>query len=156
VLCVITTTGTGWVNARAVDPLEYMYHGDTALVATQYSYLPSPISFLVDKERAREAGRDLFDQVYGVWSRLPLDQRPKLLVFGESLGSFGAETAFSGTDDMRNRSDGMLLIGPPSRNQLRQEITEDRDPGSPAVLPIYEQGCGARKPGFCGLTCESV
>ena len=45
----------------AVDPMEYMYNGDTAMVAMQYSYLPSWISFLVDKERAREAGRDLFD-----------------------------------------------------------------------------------------------
>jgi uncharacterized membrane protein len=53
VLGVITTTGTGWVNAQAVDPLDYMYNGDTALVATQYSYLPSPISFLVEKEHAR-------------------------------------------------------------------------------------------------------
>jgi len=124
--------------------LEYMYNGDTALVATQYSYLPSPISFLVDKERAREAGRALFDQVYGVWSRLPHDQRPKLLVFGESLGSFGAEAAFSGPDDIRNRTDGMLLIGPPSRNQLWTEIVADRDAGSNAVLPVYEQGTTVR------------
>jgi uncharacterized membrane protein len=29
-------------------------YGLGALAATQYSYLPSPISFLVDKERARE------------------------------------------------------------------------------------------------------
>jgi uncharacterized membrane protein len=144
VLCVITTTGTGWVNARAVDPLEYMYNGDTALVATQYSYLPSPISFLVDKERARDAGRTLFDQVYGVWSRLPRGQRPKLVIFGESLGSFGAEAAFSGPDDIRNRTDGMLLVGPPSRNQLWSEIVADRDVGSKAVLPVYEQGTAVR------------
>jgi uncharacterized membrane protein len=96
VLCVITTTGTGWVDPQGPTPLEYMYKGDTALVAMQYSYLPSWLSFLVDKERAREAGRDLFDAVYGVWSKLPVGQRPKLLVFGESLGSFGAESAFSG------------------------------------------------------------
>jgi uncharacterized membrane protein len=144
VLCVITTTGTGWVNAQAVDPLEYMYNGDTALVATQYSYLPSPISFLVDKERAREAGRDLFDHVYGAWSRLPREERPKLLVFGESLGSFGAEAAFSGPEDIRNRTDGMLLVGPPSRNQLWSEMTADRDRGSPEILPVYEQGITVR------------
>ncbi|MEU8607558.1 alpha/beta-hydrolase family protein [Actinoplanes sp. NPDC048791] len=144
VLCVITTTGTGWVNAQAVDPLEYMYDGDTALVATQYSYLPSPISFLVDKDRAREAGRDLFDQVYGVWSRLPRDERPKLLVFGESLGSFGAEAAFSGPEDIRNRTDGMLLVGPPSRNQLWSEFSADRDRDSAEVLPVYENGVTVR------------
>jgi uncharacterized membrane protein len=140
VLCLITTTGTGWVNEQAVDPLEYMYHGDSALVATQYSYLPSPISFLVDAERARDAGRDLFDAVYPVWSRMPATERPKLLVFGESLGSFGAEAAFSGPADIRNRTDGMLLLGPPNHNQLWTEFLTDRDPGSPAVLPVYEHG----------------
>lgn len=144
VLCVITTTGTGWVNEQAVSPLEYMYHGDTALVGMQYSYLPSWLSFLVDKERAREAGRDLFNQVYGVWSRLPLGQRPRLLVFGESLGSFGTESAFSGVDDIRNRVDGILLVGPPNRNELWREFVADRDAGSPQVLPIYEQGATVR------------
>jgi uncharacterized membrane protein len=140
VLVVITTTGTGWVDEGGVEPLEYMYNGDTALVGLQYSYLPSWISFLVDKERARDAGRDLFNQVYGVWSRLPLEQRPKLLVFGESLGSFGAESAFGGADDIRNRVDGMLLVGPPNRNELWREYVADRDPGSTEILPSYERG----------------
>jgi uncharacterized membrane protein len=144
VLCVITTTGTGWVNKQAVDPLEYMYGGDTALVSMQYSYLPSWISFLVDKDRARAAGRDLFNQVYEVWSRLPREDRPRLLVFGESLGSFGAESAFSGSADIRNRTDGMLLVGPPSRNGLWNEIIADRDPGTRAVLPTYQQGATVR------------
>jgi uncharacterized membrane protein len=140
VMCVITTTGTGWVDQQAVDPLEYMYNGDTALVGMQYSYLPSWLSFLVDKERARQAGRDLFNQVYGVWSRLPVDDRPRLLVFGESLGSFGAEAAFSGVDDIRNRVDGMLLVGPPNRNELWRDLVANRDAGTSEVLPTYEHG----------------
>jgi len=57
VLGVITATGTGWVDEGAVDPLEYMYNGDTALAAMQYSYLPSWISFLVDRHKATQAGR---------------------------------------------------------------------------------------------------
>jgi uncharacterized membrane protein len=144
VLCVITTTGTGWVDPQAVDPLEYMYNGDTALVGMQYSYLPSWLSFLVDKERARQAGRDLFNQVYGVWSRMPVGHRPTLLVFGESLGSFGAESAFSGVDDIRNRVDGMLLVGPPNRNTLWRDLVANRDAGSPEILPRYEHGSTVR------------
>ncbi|OJF15063.1 alpha/beta hydrolase [Couchioplanes caeruleus] len=144
VLLVITTTGTGWVDENAVVPLEFMYHGDTAAVALQYSYLPSWLSFLVDKERAREAGRDLYNQVYAVWSRMPPSGRPKLLVFGESLGSFGAESAFGGADDIRNRVDGMLLVGPPNRNTLWREYVADRDPGSTEILPRYEQGATIR------------
>jgi uncharacterized membrane protein len=41
VLVVITTTGTGWVDQDGVDPLEFMYNGDSAMVGMQYSYLPS-------------------------------------------------------------------------------------------------------------------
>ena len=118
-----------------------MYDGDTAMVGLQYSYLPSWLSFLVDKERAREAGRDLFNQVYGVWSRLPPQQRPQLLVFGESLGSFGAESAFSGVDDIRNRVDGMLLVGPPNRNEPVARVSSPTGTRARTeVLPTYEQG----------------
>ena len=144
VLLVVTTTGTGWVDEKAVRPLEYMYGGDTAIVATQYSYLPSWISFLVDKERARAAGRDLFNAVYGAWSRRPPGQRPKLLVFGESLGSFGTEAAFTGVDDIRNRVDGMLLVGPPNRNELWRQVVAGRDDGSPEILPRYGAGTTIR------------
>jgi uncharacterized membrane protein len=144
VLVVITTTGTGWVDAKAVDPLEYMYNGDTAMVGLQYSYLPSWISFMVDQARARDAGRELFNQVYRAWSARPVGQRPKLLVFGESLGSFGAESAFSGVDDMRNRTDGMLFLGPPNSNTLWTEFVARRDAGTRQVLPTYREGATVR------------
>ena len=76
--------------------------------------------------------------------RLPLDDRPELLLFGESLGSFGAESAFSGADDIRNRVDGMLLVGPPNRNELWREFVADRDDGSTEILPRYENGTTIR------------
>ncbi len=44
VLAIVTTTGTGWVNAPAPESLELLHGGDTAIVATQYSYLPSWLS----------------------------------------------------------------------------------------------------------------
>jgi uncharacterized membrane protein len=144
VLCVVTTTGTGWVDRRAADSLEYMYNGRSAIVAIQYSYLPSWLSFLVDRNRARAAGRELFDQVYDRWSRLPAGQRPKLLVFGESLGALGAESAFSGVDDLRNRTDGALLVGPPNASTLWSEFTSRRDPGTRQVLPVYRRGATVR------------
>jgi uncharacterized membrane protein len=52
-IAVATTTGTGWINEAMVQALEYMYNGDTAAVSMQYSFLPSGLSFLVDKENAR-------------------------------------------------------------------------------------------------------
>ncbi|HQR26554.1 MAG TPA: alpha/beta-hydrolase family protein [Nocardioides sp.] len=140
VICVVTTTGTGWVNEDSVSAVEYLYNGDTAVVSMQYSYLPSWLSFMVDQARAREAGRQLFNAVYARWNALPVGQRPKLVVNGESLGSFGAETAFSGVEDLRNRTDGALFVGPPFMNDLWSDLTAHRDPGSPEWLPTYQQG----------------
>ncbi|GLW25976.1 hypothetical protein DI270_022660 [Microbispora triticiradicis] len=140
VLCVITTTGTGWVDPQAAAALEFMYGGDTALVSMQYSYLPSWLSFLVDRERVTAAGRELFGQVYARWSRLPAGHRPRLLVFGESLGAFGAESAFRDDRDLRERTDGALFVGPPDSSPLWRRFVDGRDPGSREVLPVYRDG----------------
>ena len=139
-LLVVTTTGSGWVDPALVDAFEYLGRGDTATVGLQYSYLPSWMSYLVDQSKAREAGRALFDAVYERWSTLPADRRPRLFVAGESLGSFGAETAFSGEHDMANRTSGILFAGPPNFNTLFREFTDQREPGSPEVQPVYRQG----------------
>jgi uncharacterized membrane protein len=139
-LLVVTTTGTGWVEPSAAGSFEVLTGGDSAIVSMQYSYLPSPLSFLVDQERAREAGRLLYDAVYEQWSALPPADRPKLYVFGESLGSFGGETAFSGEFDMANRVEGALFVGPPNFNPLYRSFVDDRDPGSREVEPVYRGG----------------
>ncbi|MEV0411653.1 alpha/beta-hydrolase family protein [Streptomyces sp. NPDC050448] len=139
-LLVMTTTGSGWVDPAAVDSFEYLGNGDSATVAMQYSYLPSWLSYLVDQSKAREAGRELFDAVYDTWSKLPHDQRPRLFVAGESLGSFGGETAFSGEYDLRNRTAGTLFAGPPNFNTLFREFSDHRDAGTPEIQPVYREG----------------
>lgn len=139
-LLVLTTTGTGWVEPSAASSFEYLSGGNSAIVAMQYSHLPSALSYLVDHTQARVAGRDLFDAVYDRWSRLPADGRPKLYVFGESLGSFGGENAFSGEADLANRTDGALFVGPPSFNPLYREFVDSRDRGSPEIEPVYRDG----------------
>jgi uncharacterized membrane protein len=139
-LVVVTTTGSGWVDPGSVDSVEHLTGGDSAAVAMQYSYLPSWMSYLVDKDRARESGRELFDAVYDRWSKLPLDDRPRLVVVGESLGSYGGETAFSGEYDLRNRTGGAVFAGPPNFNTLYREFVDDRDAGSREVEPEYRDG----------------
>lgn len=139
-LMVATSTGSGWISPGSADTFEYLTGGDSAIVSMQYSYLPSWISYLVDQRKAREAGRDLFDVVYERWSRLPADARPELVVFGESLGSFGGEAAFSGERDLANRTDGALFTGPPNFNALYREFTDSRLAGSPEREPIFRNG----------------
>ena len=139
-LVVVTTTGSGWVDPALVDSLEYLSGGDSATVAIQYSYLPSWISYLVDQSKALAAGRALFDAVYGVWAKLPPGHRPRLFVAGESLGSFGGEAAFTGENDLANRTSGALFVGPPNFNTLFRQFSDNRDPGSPEVQPVYQDG----------------
>ncbi|MET0864648.1 MAG: alpha/beta-hydrolase family protein [Nakamurella sp.] len=146
-LLVAGTTGTGWVDPGAIDSLEYETGGDVASVAIQYSYLPSWLSFVVDQDRAREAGRAIFEAVYERWSDLPEQTRPKLLLFGVSLGSFSGETAFSGEFDLRNRTDGALFAGPPNFNTLFTEFRDRRDAGSREVEPVFRDGRTARVTG---------
>lgn len=139
-LLVATTTGTGWLEPGSMAAYEFLSDGDSAIVSMQYSYLPSGFSFLVDQVRARDSGRELFDAVYERWSALPPDQRPRLFVFGESLGAFGMEGAFSGEADLRNRTSGALFVGAPAFATLHQRFTADRDAGSLAIEPVYRGG----------------
>lgn len=138
VLLVITPTGTGWIEPNAIRAIEHMYNGDIAIVAQQYSYLPSWIATIVDPARAQETGRTLFETVYEEWASYPEAQRPELIVHGLSLGSFGMQSAFSSTSDMMARTDGALFLGTPSFSQPWRRITENRDEGSYMVRPIYE------------------
>jgi len=140
VIAVATTTGTGWINEAEASALEYMYNGNTAIVSMQYSFLPSWLSFLVDKENARQAGQALFEAVDALVKEIPQAQRPKLVVFGESLGSFGGEAPFLSLNNLVARTDGALYSGPTFNNTIWTDLTHNRDAGSPEWLPIYDNG----------------
>lgn len=144
VVAVATTTGTGWINEAEASALEYMYNGDTAIVSMQYSFLPSWLSFLVDKENARQAGQALFEAVDELVRAMPEAQRPKLVVFGESLGSFGGEAPFLALNNLIARTDGALFSGPTFNNTIWADLTHNRDPGSPEWLPVYDKGANVR------------
>ena len=144
VVAVANTTGTGWINEAEASSLEYMYNGNTAIVSMQYSFLPSWLSFLVDKENARQASQALFEAVDALVRTMPEAQRPKLVVFGESLGSFGGEAPFLSLNNLIARTDGALFSGPTFNNTIWTDLTRTRDPGSPQWLPIYDQGQNVR------------
>jgi uncharacterized membrane protein len=141
VLVIIPTTGTGWINPIAARSIELMYNGDTALVASQYSFLPSWISFLGDQKKSLESGREMIDAIQGRWATLPPDHRPKLLLYGESLGSMAGQGAFGWLPDIaRMGFSSVLWVGPPNASPLWKAITVRRDPGTPEVQPRYDNG----------------
>ncbi|MFF0818702.1 alpha/beta hydrolase [Rhodococcus sp. NPDC003318] len=143
-VAVATTTGRGWVNARVASALEYTTGGDSAIAAMQYSFLPSPLSFIADRETPLEAGRALFEAVERAVDARPANARPKLVTFGESLGSFGGQGAFGGVQDMLARTDGALWVGTPNFSPQWGYVTDHRDTGSPERLPVVDGGENVR------------
>ncbi|WP_164842366.1 alpha/beta hydrolase [Actinoplanes solisilvae] len=137
VVAVFTPTGTGWVDKDVPSSLEFMYAGNTALVSMQYSYLPSWISFAVDRSKVVDAAAALIGAVRTRWAAMPVTQRPKLLIFGESLGTYGTEKTFGTASAMVDGADGILLAGPMFANPIHQELTAGRAPGSPVWDPNY-------------------
>jgi uncharacterized membrane protein len=144
VLVIVVPTGTGAVNRHAIAPLEYMYRGSTAAVAIQYSYRPSWVVVAGNQERAKHGARALFGAVTERLAQLPAGSRPRLLLYGESLGSFGGEHLFTGVDDIREQVEGVLWVGPPRANPIWRELTTARDPGSPVWQPVYDGGHAVR------------
>ena len=71
---------------------------------------------------------------------MPEAQRPRLVVFGESLGSFGGEAPFLAMNNLVARTDGALFSGPTFNNTIWTDLTRNRDAGSPEWLPIYDKG----------------
>jgi uncharacterized membrane protein len=140
-LVILPTTGTGWVDPVAPSSLEMMYNGDTAMAGVQYSYLPSWISFLADRQKSMEAGRLLIDTIHDRWQQLPPHHRPKLVLYGESLGSMAGQAAFGFLPDIAKMGfDAVLWVGPPHESPLWHALIVRRDPGTTEVQPRYDNG----------------
>jgi uncharacterized membrane protein len=139
-LIVITPTGTGWIDPAAMDAVEYLLDGDVASVAVQYSYLNSPLSLLFQPEYGAAAARALFAEIYGYWTTLPRDKRPKLYLHGLSLGAMNSEKSAELFETIGDPIDGAVWSGPPFESRIWRSITENRNEGSPAWLPEFRDG----------------
>lgn len=140
VLIIGTTTGTGFLDEDAVDPLEYIYNGDSAIAGVQYSYLPSWISLLADQQAVKETSQVVFNTIHDYWAVLPDVSRPELYLYGLSLGSFGVESILTSINIVNEPIDGAFLAGPPFVNELHAQLEKDRVQGTPPYLPVYQEG----------------
>ncbi|MDJ0954898.1 MAG: alpha/beta-hydrolase family protein [Acidimicrobiia bacterium] len=146
VLAIVTVTGTGWVDPDAAVAIEYMYGGDTAMVGMQYSYLPSWISFLVDGDVATEASAATNIAIRDALLEMPEEDRPRLVLFAQSLGSLGAEKAVvqddvdASLDILTTLPDGVLLSGPTYGNPIWRQLVDAREASSPVWRPVYDAG----------------
>ena len=140
VLVVATPTGTGWLDPSAVDSLEYLHAGNVATVAMQYSYLASWMSLFFEPEYGANSARALFSAVYGHWSEMPQTSRPRLYLFGLSLGALSSERATHLYEVLEDPHDGAVWVGPPFASTIWRAVTSAREDGSPPWLPRFGDG----------------
>jgi uncharacterized membrane protein len=144
VLIVVTPTGSGWVDPAAIDSVEYLHRGDVASVAVQYSYLASWLALMVEPGYGGETARALFEEVYGYWTKLPRNNRPKLYLHGLSLGAMNSEQSSELFEVLADPYNGALWSGPPFPSRMWRSVTDHRNPDSPAWLPKFRDGSYTR------------
>jgi uncharacterized membrane protein len=136
-LMVISPTGTGYVNYVALEAAEYMTLGDIASVTMQYSLRPSPLS-LDRVDEGRQQYRMLIDAINNHLRERPADKRPRIVLFGESLGAWTSQDAFEhrGTQGLINSGiDRALWIGSPYMSKWKEQVLKgDRFDVDPSMV----------------------
>lgn len=94
-ILVVSTTGGGHVPPVHVEAFERLLKGDTATVAVQYGNLPSAFSFH-RVPAGRRAHQELLTALKAQIDMLPVSERPKVYVYGESLGAWTSQDVFRG------------------------------------------------------------
>uniref|UniRef100_UPI00059363A6 alpha/beta-hydrolase family protein n=1 Tax=Nocardia vinacea TaxID=96468 RepID=UPI00059363A6 len=124
-------TGSGWIDANAVRGFYERFGGDVALVGMQYSYAPSWVTFVFGRDDAVVYARALFDAVQ---RRIDtLDHKPKLYVYGQSLGALGGSSIFADDADQDRRTCAVLWAGPPAGRAHRAGATVLANSSDPVV-----------------------
>ncbi len=146
-LMLISPTGTGYVNYVATAAAQYLTRGDIATVTLQYSKRPSPLS-LGKIADAKEQNRLLWLRILERVRLTAPPDRPRVVLFGESLGAHTSQAAFVGWGTLGPEALGIdraLWIGTPESSHWRQEIIgperPDVDRSLVAVVNDYEQFC---------------
>jgi uncharacterized membrane protein len=143
-LMLVSPTGTGYVNYAAVAATQYLSLGDVATVTLQYSKRPSPLSLRMVKA-AREQNRLLWLRILERLRDRP-GPRPRVVLFGESLGAHTSQDVFLhwGTLGLRALGiDRALWIGTPYGSEWMHEVTSpdrlDVDRDTVAVVNDFAQ-----------------
>ena len=91
-----------------------------------------------------DAARALFKEIYGYWTTLPKNKRPRLYLHGLSLGAKNSEQSTDLIEVLGDPFAGALWSGPPYSSRLWRSLTDRRNPGSPAWLPRFRDGSFVR------------
>ena len=136
-----TPSTNGLVDPISSAAAEYVLGGNVASVSIQYTVLPSFMSLILSTQQSLDAGTQLLSAVRAAVNQRPVGQRPKVYVYGESLGAFGSMAPFTGKGvaGLLDQVDGALWAGPPGNSAYWQEINALSTSG-PAWAPIVDDG----------------
>jgi uncharacterized membrane protein len=144
-IMLVSPTGTGYVNYSATASVQYLTRGDCAIVTLQYSKRPSPLS-LGRIKVAREQNRLLWLRIAQRLRDLSPDRRPRVVLFGESLGAHTSQDVFIHWGTLGPQALGIdraLWIGTPYASRWMQQVTgpdrSDVDAGLVAVVNDFRQ-----------------
>ncbi|MCT1450491.1 alpha/beta-hydrolase family protein [Corynebacterium sp. p3-SID1194] len=139
-IAVLSSAGTGWINDFHTSGFEFLNRGDCAIVAQQYSFMPSAYSYASDRSVPVRSSRVLINAIRERLAELPEDKRPRLYVGGESLGAYGVADSFDSVDSLLDSIDGGVFTGTPGFTARHIQLTKNRDHGSPEHLPVVDGG----------------
>jgi uncharacterized membrane protein len=145
-LLLISPTGTGWVDHTLIETAEFLTRGDIATCCIQYGRYPSFLS--VQKVALGQGQFRLL--LWGVRQRLaerPPERRPRVLVFGESLGAWSSSDVvmFQGIEGFDHYGiDRALWVGLPwlakwSRSGMTRGSSTLVPEGTVGVFDRHEQ-----------------
>jgi uncharacterized membrane protein len=138
-LMIGSPAGTGYFNYIPVEAVEYLTRGDVASVAIQYGALPSMLSMRT-VPLAVEQHAALLRAVNGELAKMPVSERPRVVLYGESLGAQTSQGAFigGGTRILGELGiDRALWAGTPYAGTWRREILEGGPDVDPAVFGTF-------------------
>lgn len=139
-LLVDSPTGTGYVNYAAVGALELLTRGDCASAAMQYAARPSVLS-LDRVSEGRGQARLLLDALHARLQEIPEDRRPKLVLFGESLGAWTSQDPFvdRGTEGLVDTGiDHAIWIGTPHFSKWKEQVLfDDRSDVDRSLVGVF-------------------
>lgn len=141
-IVVFFPTGTGYVNYVAAESVEYMTAGNVASVAIQYSVRPSFLS-LDTVGTAWQSNLAFLTALAWRVRSLPEEARPRILLFGESLGSQGGQDVFTkeGTRGFRMLDiDSALFVGTPFASKWRQGWLREPEVVDPDGIVVEVNG----------------
>jgi len=131
ILIVSAPAGTGYVNTLPMEVADYATLGDSAAVAVQYARLPSLLALQQTPSGANHH-RLLLGAIRDELDTRPPESRPRVVVYGESLGSWAGQDAFIDGGPIAFKDMGVseaLWVGTPYYSKWRRQALEHGAPG---------------------------